>query len=167
MFSILLDTNNLHIVNTQSEQCVAKVCLPPFRKSVRGSNFTPGNTSWLEGFHTVIQDRLLFAISMPDHSILVLRLKDVTGQSRPRVKNAAKNATWFLWMRHVTPGACAQCRNPKEVEGTLFQECGDRLRDGSRFYFSVQAKETKNGPISKSITRRSIIDFEFAKNPRE
>ena len=78
MVSLLLDMNNLYIYNTKTENCIAHCVLPPFRKSVRGSNFTPGDIGWLDGLHTEPRSTLVLATSMPDHSIFLLKLKDVT-----------------------------------------------------------------------------------------
>ncbi|KAK3742298.1 hypothetical protein QZH41_013112 [Actinostola sp. cb2023] len=78
IFSLLVDSNTLYIMNTRSEQCVASRELPPFRRSARGANFTPVETMWLNSVPTNIKDKVLFATSMPDYSILLLKFKDVT-----------------------------------------------------------------------------------------
>ena len=78
MFTMLLDQNNLYIHNSKTEICFARCVLPPFRKSVRGSNFTPGDVQWLDGLHRETKSALVLATSMPDHSIFLLKTKDVT-----------------------------------------------------------------------------------------
>lgn len=76
MYSLLMDRNSLYVVRTKNEETVAELSLPPFRRSVRGSNFTPGDISWLDGSITSPGGGLLFATSMPDFSVLLLMLKE-------------------------------------------------------------------------------------------
>lgn len=78
VFSLLVDSNSLYLMNTPSEQCIASRELPPFRRSARGSNFTPCETLWLESFCADIQNEVFFATSLPDYSILAMKLIDVT-----------------------------------------------------------------------------------------
>lgn len=78
VYSLLMDMNSLYLVSTRSEDIVAKFSLPPFRRSVRGSNFTPGESAWLNGLHTRPRESLVFATSMPDYSVLLLKLKEGT-----------------------------------------------------------------------------------------
>ncbi|XP_001626682.2 F-box/WD repeat-containing protein 2 [Nematostella vectensis] len=78
LFTLLLDASNLHITRTQSQRTITSFPLPPFRRSVRGSNFTSGFSDWLNSLNPVIQDKLVFAASMPDHSILLLKFSEVT-----------------------------------------------------------------------------------------
>lgn len=78
MYSLLMDMNSLYVVRTRTEETIAKFSLPPFRRSVRGSNFTPGEVTWLDGLLTSSPERLLFATSMPDYSVLLLMLKEST-----------------------------------------------------------------------------------------
>ena len=78
VYSLLVDMNFLYIVCTKSEEIVAEFPLPAFRRSLRGSNFTPGETLWLDGLVTRPYGGLLFASSMPDYSVLLLTLKDST-----------------------------------------------------------------------------------------
>ena len=66
------------MVRTRNEETIAEFSLPPFRRSVRGSNFTPGDITWLDGFLTSPGESLVFATSMPDYSILLLMLKEGT-----------------------------------------------------------------------------------------
>lgn len=73
-----MDMNSLYLVSTRSEDIVAEFSLPPFRRSVRGSNFTPGETAWLDGLLTRPRESLVFATSMPDYSVLLLMLKEGT-----------------------------------------------------------------------------------------
>lgn len=76
MYSLLMDRNSLYVVRTKNEETVAELSLPPFRRSVRGSNFTPGDISWLDGSITSPGEGLVFATSMPDFSVLLLMLKE-------------------------------------------------------------------------------------------
>ena len=78
VYSLLMDMNSLYLVSTRKEDIVAEYPLPPFRRSVRGSNFTPGETDWLDGGLTGPRESLVFATSMPDYSVLVLMLKEGT-----------------------------------------------------------------------------------------
>ncbi|EDO28839.1 predicted protein, partial [Nematostella vectensis] len=78
LFTLFLDASNLHITRTQSQRIITSFPLPPFRRSVRGSNFTSGFSDWLNSLNPVIQDKLVFAASMPDHSILLLKFSEVT-----------------------------------------------------------------------------------------
>lgn len=78
VYSLLMDMNSLYVVSTRSEDIVAEYSLPPFRRSVRGSNFTPGATGWLDGGLTRPRESLVFATSMPDYSVLLLMLKEGT-----------------------------------------------------------------------------------------
>jgi len=78
VYSLLMDMNSLYVVSTRSEDIVAEYSLPPFRRSVRGSNFTPGATGWLDGDLTRPRESLVFATSMPDYSVLLLMLKEGT-----------------------------------------------------------------------------------------
>lgn len=78
MYSLVMDMNSLYLVRTRSEDTVAEYPLPPFRRSVRGSNFTAGETGWLNGGLTRPQESLVFATSMPDYSVLLFMLKEST-----------------------------------------------------------------------------------------
>ena len=78
MYSLLMGMNSLYVVRTKNEETVAELSLPPFRRSVRGSNFTPGDISWLDGSITSPGGGLVFATSMPDFSVLLLMLKEGT-----------------------------------------------------------------------------------------
>ncbi|XP_068736119.1 F-box/WD repeat-containing protein 2-like isoform X1 [Montipora capricornis] len=78
MYSLLMDMNFLYVVRTRNEETVAEFSLPSFRRSVRGSNFTPGEVAWLDGLITAPGDGLVFATSMPDYSVLVIILKEGT-----------------------------------------------------------------------------------------
>ena len=78
VYSLLTDMNSLYLVSTRKEDIVAEYPLPPFRRSVRGSNFTPGQTGWLDGGLTRPRESLVFATSMPDYSVLVLMFKEGT-----------------------------------------------------------------------------------------
>ena len=73
-----MDMNSLYVVRTTNEQIVAEYSLPPFRRSVRGSNFIPGEITWLDGLPTIPLENLIFATSMPDYSVLLLILKGGT-----------------------------------------------------------------------------------------
>ena len=78
VYSLVMDMNSLYVLCTRSEEIVAEFSLPPFRRSLRGSNFTPGETLWLDGLVTRPQEGLVFATSLPDYSVLLLMLKDGT-----------------------------------------------------------------------------------------
>lgn len=78
MYSLLMGMNSLYVVRTKNEETVAELSLPPFRRSVRGSNFTPGDISWLDGSITSPVGGLVFETSMPDFSVLLLMLKEGT-----------------------------------------------------------------------------------------
>ena len=78
MYSLLMDMNSLFVVRTKSEEIVAEFSLPTFRRSIRGSNFTPGETTWLDGLLTRSRENLVFATSMPDYSVLLLMLNKGT-----------------------------------------------------------------------------------------
>lgn len=73
-----MDMNSLFVVRTKSEEIVAEFSLPTFRRSIRGSNFTPGETTWLDGLLTRSRENLVFATSMPDYSVLLLMLNKGT-----------------------------------------------------------------------------------------
>ena len=76
MYSLLMDMNFLYVLRTRNEETVAEFPLPPFRRSLRGSNFTPGKIAWLDVFNTCPGGDLVFATSMPDYSVLLLILKE-------------------------------------------------------------------------------------------
>ncbi|CAH3143682.1 unnamed protein product [Porites evermanni] len=78
VYTLLMDMNSLYVVRTTNEQIVAEYSLPPFRRSVRGSNFIPGEITWLDGLPTIPLENLIFATSMPDYSVLLLILKGGT-----------------------------------------------------------------------------------------
>ena len=73
-----MDMNSLYVVRTTNEQILAEYSLPPFRRSVRGSNFIPGEITWLDGLPAIPLENLIFATSMPDYSVLLLILKGGT-----------------------------------------------------------------------------------------
>lgn len=98
VYSLLMDMNSLYVVSTRSEQIVAEFSLPPFRRSVRGSNFTPGETLWLDGLVTSPRESLVFATSMPDYSVLLLMLKEGTWRGiEPIVRSLIITQT--AWVR--------------------------------------------------------------------
>ena len=78
VYTLLMDMNSLYVVRTTNERIVAEYSLPPFRRSVRGSNFIPGEITWLDGLPTIPLENLIFATSMPDYSVLLLILKGET-----------------------------------------------------------------------------------------
>ena len=78
VYTLLMDMNSLYVVRTTNERIVAEYSLPPFRRSVRGSNFIPGEITWLDGLPTIPLENLIFATSMPDYSVLLLILKGGT-----------------------------------------------------------------------------------------
>ncbi|MGH0172964.1 UNVERIFIED_CONTAM: hypothetical protein FKN15_075835 [Acipenser sinensis] len=69
VFALLFDNHYLYIMDLRTEQITGRWPLPAYRKSKRGSSFLPGVTGWLNGLDGSNDAGLVFATSMPDHSI--------------------------------------------------------------------------------------------------
>ncbi|XP_072175871.1 F-box/WD repeat-containing protein 2-like [Diadema setosum] len=77
VFTLCLDPQNLHIIYTQTQSVMSSWKLPIYRRSKRGSNFVAGCVSWLCGLMPHYEQGLVFATSMPDHSIHLVRWRTV------------------------------------------------------------------------------------------
>ncbi|PIK41602.1 putative F-box/WD repeat-containing protein 2 [Apostichopus japonicus] len=73
IFTLLLDANSLHILDSHSQTIVSSWKLPLCRKSKRGSNFIAGDVRWLNGINGQNEKGLVFAASTPDHSLHMVR----------------------------------------------------------------------------------------------
>ncbi|KAI2664654.1 F-box/WD repeat-containing protein 2 [Labeo rohita] len=69
VFALLFDNHHLYVMDLRTEVTVGRWPLPAYRKSKRGSSFLPGVTAWLNGLDGKNDAGLVFATSMPDHSI--------------------------------------------------------------------------------------------------
>ncbi|XP_032905324.1 F-box/WD repeat-containing protein 2 isoform X2 [Amblyraja radiata] len=69
VFALLFDSRYLYIMDLRTERVVGRWPLPAYRKSKRGSSFLAGETAWLSGLNGKNDSGLVFATSMPDHSI--------------------------------------------------------------------------------------------------
>nr|XP_054757351.1 F-box/WD repeat-containing protein 2-like isoform X2 [Lytechinus pictus] len=78
VFTLSLDPQNLHIIYTQTQSIMSSWKLPIYRRSKRGSNFVAGCDNWLCGLMPQQEEGLVFATSMPDHSIHLVRWRTVT-----------------------------------------------------------------------------------------
>uniref|UniRef100_A0A4W5NLL8 F-box and WD repeat domain containing 2 n=1 Tax=Hucho hucho TaxID=62062 RepID=A0A4W5NLL8_9TELE len=78
VFSLLFDTDFLYVMDLRTEKITGRWPLPAYRKSKRGSSFLPGVTSWLNGLDGRNDSGLVFATSMPDHSIHLVLWKENT-----------------------------------------------------------------------------------------
>uniref|UniRef100_A0A8C7RYP4 F-box domain-containing protein n=1 Tax=Oncorhynchus mykiss TaxID=8022 RepID=A0A8C7RYP4_ONCMY len=76
VFSLLFDTDFLYVMDLRTERITGRWPLPAYRKSKRGSSFLPGVTSWLNGLDGRNDSGLVFATSMPDHSIHLVLWKE-------------------------------------------------------------------------------------------
>ncbi|XP_022088852.1 F-box/WD repeat-containing protein 2-like [Acanthaster planci] len=72
-FTLLLDHQYLRLLNTQTHEAVSSWRLPAYRRSKRGSNFVAGAVRWLDGLGLEAEVGLVFATSMSDHSLHVVR----------------------------------------------------------------------------------------------
>ncbi|XP_032126373.1 F-box/WD repeat-containing protein 2-like [Sapajus apella] len=68
-FALLFDSHHLYITDLQTQSLISRWPLPEYRKSKRGSSFLPSEASWLNGPDGHNDTGLVFASSMPDHSI--------------------------------------------------------------------------------------------------
>lgn len=73
IFTLLLDANSLHVLDSHSQSIVSSWKLPSCRKSKRGSNFIAGDVRWLNGISGQNERGLVFAASTPDHSLHMVR----------------------------------------------------------------------------------------------
>ncbi|XP_043916662.1 F-box/WD repeat-containing protein 2 [Protopterus annectens] len=69
VFSLLFDNHYLYIMDLRTEKVIGRWPLPEYRKSKRGSSFLAGEIAWLNGLDGENDKGLVFATSMPDHSI--------------------------------------------------------------------------------------------------
>ncbi|XP_017316042.1 F-box/WD repeat-containing protein 2 isoform X1 [Ictalurus punctatus] len=76
VFALLFDNHHLYVMDLRTEAITGRWPLPAYRKSKRGSSFLPGITSWLNGFDGKNDAGLVFATSMPDHSIHLVLWKE-------------------------------------------------------------------------------------------
>ncbi|XP_077353877.1 F-box/WD repeat-containing protein 2 isoform X4 [Festucalex cinctus] len=76
VFALLFDNNFLYVMDLRTEAISGRWPLPPYRKSKRGSSFLAGVTSWLNGLDGDNDTGLVFATSMPDHSIHLVLWKE-------------------------------------------------------------------------------------------
>ncbi|XP_061555462.1 F-box/WD repeat-containing protein 2 isoform X2 [Phycodurus eques] len=76
VFALLFDNHFLYVMDLRTESISGRWPLPPYRKSKRGSSFLAGVTSWLNGLDGDNDSGLVFATSMPDHSIHLVLWKE-------------------------------------------------------------------------------------------
>ncbi|XP_035302040.1 F-box/WD repeat-containing protein 2 isoform X6 [Cricetulus griseus] len=76
VFALLFDNHYLYIMDLRTESVISRWPLPEYRKSKRGSSFLAGEASWLNGLDGHNDTGLVFATSMPDHSIHLVLWKE-------------------------------------------------------------------------------------------
>ncbi|KAG5272118.1 hypothetical protein AALO_G00161850 [Alosa alosa] len=76
VFALLFDHSYLYVMDLRTESVTGRWPLPAYRKSKRGSSFLPGTTAWLNGLDGQNDSGLVFATSMPDHSIHLVLWKE-------------------------------------------------------------------------------------------
>ncbi|MBW03683.1 F-box/WD repeat-containing protein 2, partial [Eschrichtius robustus] len=76
IFALLFDNRYLYIMDLRTESLISRWPLPEYRKSKRGSSFLAGEVSWLNGLDGHNDTGLVFATSMPDHSIHLVLWKE-------------------------------------------------------------------------------------------
>nr|XP_020656576.1 F-box/WD repeat-containing protein 2 [Pogona vitticeps] len=76
IFALLFDNHYLYIMDLRTEKLISRWPLPEYRKSKRGSSFLAGEMSWLNGLDGQNDMGLVFATSMPDHSIHLVLWKE-------------------------------------------------------------------------------------------
>ncbi|XP_027679192.1 F-box/WD repeat-containing protein 2 isoform X2 [Chelonia mydas] len=76
IFALLFDNKYLYIMDLRTEKLISRWPLPEYRKSKRGSSFLAGEMSWLNGLDGQNDMGLVFATSMPDHSIHLVLWKE-------------------------------------------------------------------------------------------
>ncbi|CAK6972283.1 F-box/WD repeat-containing protein 2 [Scomber scombrus] len=76
VFALLFDNHFLYVMDLRTEAISGRWPLPAYRKSKRGSSFLAGVTSWLNGLDGDNDSGLVFATSMPDHSIHLVLWKE-------------------------------------------------------------------------------------------
>lgn len=76
VFALLFDNHFLYVIDLRTEAISGRWPLPAYRKSKRGSSFLAGVTSWLNGLDGNNDSGLVFATSMPDHSIHLVLWKE-------------------------------------------------------------------------------------------
>lgn len=76
VFALLFDNHFLYVMDLRTEVISGRFPLPAYRKSKRGSSLLAGVTSWLNGLDGCNDSGLVFATSMPDHSIHLVLWKE-------------------------------------------------------------------------------------------
>uniref|UniRef100_A0A3P8VH90 F-box and WD repeat domain containing 2 n=1 Tax=Cynoglossus semilaevis TaxID=244447 RepID=A0A3P8VH90_CYNSE len=76
IFALLFDNHFLYVMDLRTEVISGRWPLPTYRKSKRGSSSLAGVTSWLNGLDGGNDSGLVFATSMPDHSIHLVLWKE-------------------------------------------------------------------------------------------
>ncbi|XP_070811835.1 F-box/WD repeat-containing protein 2 isoform X2 [Pituophis catenifer annectens] len=76
IFALLFDNHYLYIMDLRTEKMISRWPLPEYRKSKRGSSFLAGEMAWLDGLDGQNDMGLVFATSMPDHSIHLVLWKE-------------------------------------------------------------------------------------------
>lgn len=76
VFALLFDNHFLYVMDLRTEAISGRWPLPAYRKSKRGSSFLAGEISWLNGLDGCNDSGLVFATSMPDHSIHLVLWKE-------------------------------------------------------------------------------------------
>ncbi|CAG5867069.1 unnamed protein product, partial [Menidia menidia] len=76
VFALLFDNHFLYVMDLRTEAISGRWPLPAYRKSKRGSSFLAGVTSWFNGLDGENDSGLVFATSMPDHSIHLVLWKE-------------------------------------------------------------------------------------------
>ena len=76
IFALLFDNRYLYILDLRTKSLISRWPLPEYRKSKRGSSFLAGEASWLNGLDGHNDTGLVFATSMPDHSIHLVLWKE-------------------------------------------------------------------------------------------
>lgn len=66
---LLFDGCHLYITDLQTQSLISRWPLPGYKKSKTGSSFLAGDASWLNGSDGHNDVGLVFATSIPDHSI--------------------------------------------------------------------------------------------------
>ncbi|CAH1261756.1 FBXW7 [Branchiostoma lanceolatum] len=73
VFSLIYHWQHLYVMDVRTQRYICKYPLPVIRKSKRGSSIIAGDCDWLDGFELNEKLGLVFATSMPDHSIFLIR----------------------------------------------------------------------------------------------
>eukprot|EP00058_Branchiostoma_floridae_P011290 XP_002596778.1 hypothetical protein BRAFLDRAFT_73706 [Branchiostoma floridae] len=73
VFSLIYHWQHLYVMDVRTQRYICQYPLPVIRKSKRGSSIIAGDCDWLDGFDLNEKLGLVFATSMPDHSIFLIR----------------------------------------------------------------------------------------------